>query len=198
MGLLILLWVGWCVLHSLLITTAVRRWCERQGGFWQGGYRLAYAGISLVTVLPVVWYGQSLPQTALFDPPLWFRLVQVLLLVIALGLFVGGARAHDLGGFLGLRQWRDYRAGRPSRSCPPCTPAASSPTSVTPGTAAAWPCSGGCRDSPMSAWSPGLILSAYLLIGARLEERKLIGLHGEAYRDYRRRVPMFFPWRFGR
>ena len=80
MGLLILLWVGWCVLHSLLITTAVRRWCERQGGWWQGGYRLAYAVISLVTVLPVVWYGLSLPQTALFDPPLWFRLVQVLLL----------------------------------------------------------------------------------------------------------------------
>ena len=32
MGLLIVLWVGWCGLHSLLVTTAVRRWCEQRGG----------------------------------------------------------------------------------------------------------------------------------------------------------------------
>ena len=197
MGLLILLWVGWCVLHSLLITTAVRRWCERQGGWWQGGYRLAYAVISLVTVLPVVWYGQSLPQTALFDPPLWFRLVQVLLLVIALVLFVGGARAHDLGGFLGLRQWRDYRAGRPAEL--PALHTGGILAHVRHpwyggGLALLWGLPGLTDVSLVTR----LILSAYLLIGARLEERKLIGLHGEAYRDYRRRVPMFFPWRFGR
>ena len=43
-----------------------------------------------------------------------------------------------------------------------------------------------------------LILSAYLVIGARLEERKLIERYGEPYRAYRRRVPMFFPWKRGR
>ena len=160
MGLLILLWVGWCLLHSLLITTAVRRWCERQGGFWQGGYRLAYAGISLVTVLPVVWYGQSLPQTALFDPP-------------------------------------DYRAGRPAEL--PALHTGGILAHVRHpwyggGLALLWGLPGLTDVSLVTR----LILSAYLLIGARLEERKLIGLHGEAYRDYRCRVPMFFPWKRGR
>ena len=33
----------------------------------------------------------------------------------------------------------------------------------------------------------------YFLIGARCEERRLITLFGDAYRDYRQRVPAFLP-----
>jgi protein-S-isoprenylcysteine O-methyltransferase Ste14 len=197
MVLLIVLWVGWCALHSLLITSPVRRWCERRGGWMRGGYRLAYTAVSLVTLVPVVWYGQTLPQTPLFDPPLWFRLVQGLLLVIALVLFIGGARAHDLGGFLGLRQWRDHRAGREPEA--PLLHTGGILARVRhPGYGGGLALLWGLPELTGASLVTRLILSAYLVIGARLEERKLIGLHGEAYRAYRRRVPMFFPWRFGR
>ncbi len=37
--------------------------------------------------------------------------------------------------------------------------------------------------------------SLYLAVGTVLEERKLLRLHGEAYRDTRRRVPAVVPWR---
>ncbi len=37
--------------------------------------------------------------------------------------------------------------------------------------------------------------SLYLIIGSRFEERRLIRLHGDAYRAYRARVPAFVPWR---
>lgn len=197
MGLLIVLWVGWCVLHSLLITSVVHRWCEQRGRFWRGVYRLAYAGISLVTVLPVVWYGQSLPQQQLFDPPLWFRLLQGLLLLCALALFVSGTRAYDLSTCLGLRQWRDYRAGRP-----PSAPVLHTNGILSHvrhpwyggGLALLWGLPGLTDVSLVTR----LILSAYLVIGSHLEERKLIELHGEAYRDYCARVPMLFPWKLGR
>jgi protein-S-isoprenylcysteine O-methyltransferase Ste14 len=33
-----------------------------------------------------------------------------------------------------------------------------------------------------------------VLVGACLEERKLVHVHGQAYRDYQRATPMFFPW----
>jgi protein-S-isoprenylcysteine O-methyltransferase Ste14 len=39
-----------------------------------------------------------------------------------------------------------------------------------------------------------LATSAYILIAIRLEERDLVAHLGEAYRDYRERVPMLVPF----
>ena len=50
----------------------------------------------------------------------------------------------------------------------------------------------------MASPSPRLPPPACLATRRRPEGRTPLGLHGGAYRDYRRRVPMFFPWRFGR
>jgi protein-S-isoprenylcysteine O-methyltransferase Ste14 len=42
------------------------------------------------------------------------------------------------------------------------------------------------------------LASGYLLVGLRLEEGRLVALHGDVYRDYRRRVPALLPrpWRW--
>jgi protein-S-isoprenylcysteine O-methyltransferase Ste14 len=37
-------------------------------------------------------------------------------------------------------------------------------------------------------------LSIYLVLGAHVEESKLVHEFGETYEDYRRRTPMFIPW----
>jgi len=39
-----------------------------------------------------------------------------------------------------------------------------------------------------------VILSVYVIIGTRLEESKLIDIFGQEYREYKKLVPMFFPW----
>ena len=40
-----------------------------------------------------------------------------------------------------------------------------------------------------------MVISVYFMIGAVLEERKLVLEFGEKYREYQRTVSMLFPWR---
>lgn len=189
-----LLWCGWCGLHSLLITATVRRWMEQRGGLWLGLYRLVYVGVSLVTLLPLLWYTASLPQQPLPLPPLWLRGP---LLFYALVMFAGGLRVYDLQAFLGLSQWRCYRLGEadelPVLNTNGLLRFVRHPW-YAGGIALLW----GVPNLTNVTLVTRLILSAYLVIGARLEERKMRELLGTPYLDYCRRTPMFFPWRLGR
>lgn len=39
------------------------------------------------------------------------------------------------------------------------------------------------------------VVTAYVLVAVRVEERDLVRVHGDAYRAYQREVPMLLPWR---
>lgn len=194
MRLLIGLWVGWCTLHSLLIAAPVSRWFETRGGAWHGLYRLGYVAVAVATLVPLLWYTNTLPQQPIGTPAVWVRVAQSALFVFALTLFAGGARVYDLRGFLGLRQWQAYRAGRPI--APPAFTTSGILRSVrhpwySGGIALLW----ALPDLTDVSLTVRSILSLYLVVGAWLEERKLLVALGEPYRIYCRQVPMFIPWK---
>lgn len=193
--LLALGWAAWGGLHSLLISPS---WMRLVSGLFPRlcpYYRLAYNGLAVLTLVPLLLFKHSLAGEALFVWSGALALPRFALLGAALWLFWGGAREYDLSVVGGLAQLRS--------SCS----FAGSPYASTLHTSGILgrvrhPWYGGAllllwtRTGVFDAAElvTSLVLSAYVLVGARLEETKLLHVHGQAYRDYQLATPMFFPW----
>jgi len=191
---LAVLWSGWCVLHSFLASLQAHHWLRTRLGKLYRYYRLFYNGVALLTLVPVLVYSSHFQGTTLFvwDGPL--RLLQGLLIGAGLLLFIAPLRYYDMGQLLGLRQLREGagQAGLDAGG------------GLTTAGILGW-CrhpwySGGllliwARDLDTATLVVNTVLSAYLVIGAHLEERKLLREFGDAYRHYQQTVPMFIPWR---
>ncbi len=194
MLLLTLLWIGWCIMHSLLITHTVNSWCRQKGGLYYGLYRIGYILFSILTLLPLLYYQYTIPQNLLFSWQGYWRMLQLCLLLYALAMFWYGAKNYDMDFFLGLRQWRDYRRNKPSRHTPfRCSGILQYIRHpwYSGGIAFLWAL-GPITDAGLLCRS---ILTVYLIIGSLLEERKLHLELGSVYNSYCKQVPMLFPWK---
>jgi len=191
---LALLWISWCMLHSLLITGRLNRWIRKKGGFLEGVYRIFYILFSIFSLIPVLWYQYSLPQKRLFSWQGWWRIPQFFLLFYAITLFWYGKKNYDMNYFLGISQWQRYRQGQPSRPlpfyCSGILQYVRHPW-YSGGLALLWS-AGPITDASLLA---KIILSLYLIAGTLLEEQKLCQELGERYVRYCRQVPMLVPWK---
>jgi len=193
---LILLWGAWCFLHSFMITPAVTGFVRKRFKKAYRYYRIVYNLTALVTLAPVLLYSFSIkggPLLFHWEGP--FRIIQGVLVISALFFFIGGAKRYDLAQFLGIRQVReDDACGVITEDCRLDT--------------------GGILSMVRHPWYAGgilivwagnpdlveilanLVITAYFLIGAFLEEKKLLVEFGEEYTRYRQRVSMLFPFKW--
>jgi protein-S-isoprenylcysteine O-methyltransferase Ste14 len=123
--------------------------------------------------------------------------VRILLLTAAFLLFMGGAKKYDMSYFLGIKQLKTGEEHLLLNDTEEF-----SETGVFGITRHPW-----YFGSLLFLWSilPAYplpvfltvcILSVYLVIGAMLEERKIIAQYGNSYKRYRQRVSMLFPWKW--
>lgn len=193
--LLALSWAAWGGLHSLLISPSWMRMVSERFPRLCPWYRLGYNAVAVLTLLPLLYFKSALAGEALFAWSGVLALPRFALLGAAVWLFWAGAREYDLSVVGGLAQLRSscFFAGSPYAS-----------TLHTSGILGRvrHPWYGGAllllwtRTGVFDAAElvTSLVLSAYVLVGARLEEKKLLHVHGQAYRDYQLTTPMFFPW----
>jgi len=188
-------WAAWGATHSLLISPSWMRLVSARFPRLCPWYRLGYNGLAILTIIPLLCFKHALAGEVLFGWSGFLVFPRVLLLGAALWLFWAGARAYDLKVVGGLAQ---LRSG--------CT-FAGSPYAEELRTSGILgrvrhPWYGGAlivlwtRTGAFDAAElvTSLVLTLYVLVGARLEERKLVHVHGQAYRDYQQGTPMFFPW----
>jgi len=188
-------WALWCTLHSLLISPFIiqrmkKRLCERFRF-----YRLVYNVVSLATLVPVYYYSVSIHGETVFRWEGPFLIPRYLLLVLALCLLAAGAKHYSMSQFAGIRQIRTGRTNATLSEAPTLDTTGILGVVRHPWYTAAfiilW-----AQDLCMSMILNHLVLSAYLIVGTRLEERKLVKELGEQYRNYQRNVSAFFPYRW--
>ena len=195
---LVLIWVTWCVLHSVMISPAVTGRLRQNLGDHYRYYRLAFNVFSLVTFTLAMLYNRSLITPVVLRLEGAWYVVQLGLLFVAFWLFLAGGRHYDLLYTLGVRQL----LGGATHGA--ITKSGGLTTSGLLGvTRHPW-----YLATMLLIWThqreltvAGLIvkgiLTVYVVVGTILEERKLVAEFGDEYRQYQRDVAMLFPWKFG-
>jgi methanethiol S-methyltransferase len=193
---LISLWGAWCFFHSFLITPAVIGFARKRFEKAHRYYRIFYNVTALATLVPVLVYSFSIRGLPVFRWEGSFRIIQGMMVLSALVLFIGGAGRYDLARFIGIRQVREDSA------CGVLTDDCRLDTNGILGIVRHPWYAGGilivwAGNLDVTAILANLVITGYFLIGAFLEERKLLAEFGEEYMDYRRRVSMFIPLKWG-
>ncbi len=185
-------WTLWCVLHSALISRSFMRWMTCWPARAASWHRLMYVLFSVLSLAPLLWYQRGIETVPLWQWAWPWEALRWTGVVVALGMMLAAARVYDNAVFFGLRQIRERRL----------EPA------LGVGDFRATGILGRVRHPYYSAgvlfllcWGSGDSATAvmqgcgilYLLIGAVLEERKLLAAFGDRYRAYQQRVPMFIP-----
>jgi protein-S-isoprenylcysteine O-methyltransferase Ste14 len=195
--LLVLWWIGWCALHSAMISLSVTESLRKRFPDGFRYYRIAYNLVSAATLLPVLVYTYYLSGEPIVSWQGPWRVVPILLGSAALFFLVAGALRYDLRQFLGLRQLEDEKAC--SVLTDDCTLDTDGVLSVvrhpwySAGILVVW-----ARPLDLAAILTNLVVSAYFVVGAMQEERKLKVQFGRQYADYQQRVSMLLPIRWVR
>ena len=183
----IILWGG---LHSLLASLPVKAFARQAfGPGVDRGYRLAYNLFAGLSFLPVLAVAGLMPDHTVYSlPSPWSILLLGLELLALIVLVLGFLQSHPLS-FLGLSQVAGIVDDQGKLTTNRLYHFVRHPL-YTAGLVILW------ASPRVSAHSLvlSLFLSVYILIGARLEERKLIKEYGQEYLDYMAVTPMLVPF----
>ena len=192
--LLSLLWIGYCVVHSALISITVTDFLKRALGDKYRFYRLFFNVFSVGTLVPLLMYSNSArwKTDLLFTWEGHLRIIQYCLTALAAILVLTGARHYSMLQFLGIRQILQARSGGAMTGSGVFDSRGVLGVVRHPWYVAVfillW-----TKDLNLVGITINLVLSAYLVIGTLLEERKLVLEFGEKYKRYQDQVSMFIP-----
>ena len=187
---LIIFFVAYAVLHSLLAGLPIKDWAQRVFGVGvERWYRLAYNAIAVITLLPLFPLLAWLPIQTLYLVPGPWRWLMVGGQLLALAALAVTLLQTGLLHFLGLAQ---VVAERPAES-----------GTLSVNGFYAWIRHPLYYFSLLFLWltpvmtttllTTYLLFTLYFYLGSFFEERRLVAEFGSAYRDYQQRVPRLIP-----
>ena len=190
-----LLVIAWCVLHSAMISISVTGFLKKLLGSKYRFYRLFFNLIAILTLMPVALVAYSIQTQVIFPWNGYMRIGQVILLGIAALLFFLGGRHYDARHMLGIKQIREGKSNKVLTDTGELDTSGVLSITRHPWYLATILFIWG-RQLDVSAILVNGILTSYLIVGAYLEEKKLIGEFGEIYIAYQKRVSMLIPYKW--
>jgi len=188
------IFLAYFVLHSLTASLWMKQKVARCCPALIPWYRLLFNLLATLLALPLAWIAWHYP-----GEPLWhwqgiaFYLANGLALAALLALLIS-PQLYDMQEFLGLRQLQSKTTAIHDLEhfhISPFHRYVRHPWYFLI-LLILW-----TRDMHSNQLLIYTLVTLYLFIGSRLEERKLIAYHGEAYREYRKRVAGLapLPWK---
>lgn len=183
-------WAAYFAVHSLLADDRAKRWAAAHFAPARTRYRLIYNVFALGLAIPLIGWIAARPGPLVWAwEGAWAWVANGLAVAALLG-FVLSLRDYDMGAFAG------FRASAPDDEPQPFALGFFHRYVRHP-----WYCFGlilvWTRDWSLSWMTSAIMITAYLVIGSRLEERRLLRRFGAPYARYRERVPGLIPlpWR---
>jgi protein-S-isoprenylcysteine O-methyltransferase Ste14 len=190
LAVLLVAWLVYFAVHSALASLRVKTWMAVHHPGLMPLYRIAFNSIASLGLLPILWLLYSHPGPVVWAwSGIWAWLGNVLALAAIAGFFYT-LRDYDTSEFLGVRQWRNRTrsvADQEGFHLSPVHRFVRHPWYFF-SLVILW-----TRDMSAAMLITALIITAYFIVGSRLEEKKLIAYHGERYRRYMRKVSGLVP-----
>lgn len=175
-----MLWVAYFVIHSLLASEFIK---DKLGN--PSWYRGFYVLVSIIMFIPIILFRVKMDTQFLFEVGVYSKIPAVGLGYAAFYIFKQAAKEYDLKAFIGLRKEQVNLLKTEGILARVRHPFYTGTIALALG---------------FLIWTPTLsnlimviVWFAYLPIGIWLEEKKLINEFGDAYLQYKRKVPSVFP-----
>jgi len=192
--LIALMWTGYCSLHSYLISIRFTNMMMRLLKNYYAFYRLSYVLISVILLFPIINITAELDNDIIITYTLPWSIVRYALIIFSLLIFFKAfIFDYDALSFFGIRQIMNFKKKKT------INPAEGIKKSGLLGIIRhpmyfaliifLW-----CQTFRLSDIVANTVLTAYIIIGTKLEERKLVLEFGASYIQYQKEVPMLIPF----
>ena len=186
--LLSFLWICYFVMHSAMLAPQIKQHILGLTGLPENRYRVLYNIVAILGILLPLIYHWSLPKpTLMTEPNVLIEYLGLLLMAAAVYLAFKCFQGYSLGEFIGLEQ--------PQSAHKLNTEGLNELVRHPLYFSALVFLFGGLLRSPSYVYLVTMFwIVLYIIIGAQLEEARLVEKFGKAYRDYQDKVPMLIPF----
>jgi len=184
---LLLAWLLYFYLHSLLAATSVKAFFAKKLAITSPRtYRISYNVIGLMGILLLFYFQFIIPSSILFNTGFFTSSVSFCLLLAGLVIMIIAIRNYDWKSFVGITEEKNYALVIAGMNRYVRHPLYSGTMLFVMG---------------YFLWQPYfknlmlmILMWVYLAIGIVFEERKLVKLYGDVYKNYQKKVKKMIPY----